>query len=47
MGAAGVLVILLNVWLIPRRQGFRRAYAQRGIFIGIGMVIASFVMAAG
>ena len=44
--AAGVFVILLNVWLIPRRQGFQQRYARRGIFVGVGLIVLAAVRAA-
>jgi ribosomal protein S6E (S10) len=46
LGATGVLVILLNIFLIPRRQGFQRRYAQRGVWIGAGLVVIAIIRAA-
>ncbi len=47
LGVTGVFVILLNIWLVPRRKGFQQRYAQRGIFVGVGLVVAAAVMAVG
>ena len=40
-----MLVILLNVWLRPRRQGYQRRYAERSIGVGVVMVIVAVLMA--
>ena len=45
LAAGGFLVAFLNLYLIPRREGFRRRYAQRGVWIGAVMVLAAGVLA--
>jgi hypothetical protein len=45
LGATGVFVVFLNVWLVPRRQGFQRRYAQRGILVGALLMVMGLVRA--
>jgi ribosomal protein S6E (S10) len=43
--AAGFLVVFLNLWLIPKREGFQKRYAQRGVVIGAVLVVVGLVRA--
>lgn len=45
LAAGGFLVVFLNLYLIPRREGFRRRYAQRGVWVGALMVVVAGVIA--